>query len=155
MVSPHHGVMCKFLDSTVNSATYNVILSTTVIPLLLERRNRNLMYQQDGAPAHYATGNRDLLDEKIPNRWIGRGGPIAWPARSPDLSVLDFWMWGDIRHKLYRHPRPTTLVELKEKLANLLRSVTLDTVRKAYDSSIRRCELCADCKGGHFEQFFL
>ncbi|XP_024869556.1 protein ALP1-like [Temnothorax curvispinosus] len=28
---------------------------------------------------------------------MGRGGPIAWPARSPDLNVLDFFVWGHIK----------------------------------------------------------
>jgi len=26
--------------------------------------------------------------------WIGQGGPMAWPPRSPDLIPMDFFLWG-------------------------------------------------------------
>ncbi|EFN88855.1 hypothetical protein EAI_03455, partial [Harpegnathos saltator] len=28
---------------------------------------------------------REVLDRDYNCRWIGRGGPINWPTRSPDL----------------------------------------------------------------------
>ena len=27
----------------------------------------------------------------FPGRWVGRGGPIPWPARSPDLNPLHYF----------------------------------------------------------------
>jgi hypothetical protein len=30
--------------------------------------------------------------EKMAGRRIGRGGPIAWPPRSPDLTPLDSFL---------------------------------------------------------------
>ena len=33
-------------------------------------------------PPHFASVVRDFLDEKFLGRWIGRRGPIEWPARS-------------------------------------------------------------------------
>jgi hypothetical protein len=29
-----------------------------------------------------------FLDETFPGRWVGRGGPTAWPPRSPDLTPV-------------------------------------------------------------------
>ncbi|KAJ4433851.1 hypothetical protein ANN_16163 [Periplaneta americana] len=46
-------------------------------------------------------GNR-----KFPDRWIGRGGPIAWPPRSPDLNPLDFYLWGHLKSLVYSSPVP-------------------------------------------------
>ena len=37
-----------------------------------------------------------FLDETFPGRWVGRGGPTAWPPRSLDLTPLDFFAWGFI-----------------------------------------------------------
>jgi hypothetical protein len=37
------------------------------------------------------------LDESFPNRWLGHGGPIAWPPRSPDLTPLDYYIWGHMK----------------------------------------------------------
>ncbi|CAH1365362.1 unnamed protein product, partial [Tenebrio molitor] len=28
-----------------------------------------------------------MLDKQYPQRWIGRGGPHHWSARSPDLNL--------------------------------------------------------------------
>lgn len=53
---------------------------------------RNLWFQLDGAPPHYAADVRDWLNFNFPNRWIGRGGPVAWPSRLPDLNPLDFFL---------------------------------------------------------------
>jgi hypothetical protein len=35
-------------------------------------------------------------------RWIGRGGPIAWPPRSPDLTPLDIFLWGYVKNTVYQ-----------------------------------------------------
>lgn len=34
----------------------------------------------------------DHLDEAFPRRSIGRGGPVLWPTRSPDLKI---WFYGN------------------------------------------------------------
>ena len=39
---------------------------------------------------------------KFNDRWVGRGGPIYWAPRSPDLSPLDFFLWGYIRTNIYK-----------------------------------------------------
>jgi hypothetical protein len=44
-----------------------------------------LIFQQDGAPAHFSA-----LDERFHGRWIGKGGP----PRSPDLTPMDYSFWG-------------------------------------------------------------
>ncbi|GFV88973.1 hypothetical protein TNCV_4911751 [Trichonephila clavipes] len=32
------------------------------------------------------------------------GGPVAWPPRSPDLSPLDFFLWGAMKGLVYDTP---------------------------------------------------
>jgi hypothetical protein len=64
------------------------------LPLLLENvpldiRGR-MWYMHDGAPTHFSRVIRGYLDEHYPQRWIGRGGPVAWQPRSPDLNPLDY-----------------------------------------------------------------
>ena len=53
-------------------------------------RYKRLYFQQDGAPAYYEFDVRCWLDKKFKKKWIGRRGPIEWPARSPDLTVPEF-----------------------------------------------------------------
>ena len=58
----------------------------------------------DGAPAHFSLSARRYLNQKFGLRWIGRGGPIAWPPRSPDLNPLDFYLWGHLKYLVYSTP---------------------------------------------------
>ena len=53
-----------------------------------------VIFMQDGAPPHFSFFVTDVLNERFPVAWIGRNGPILWPPRSPDLSPLDFFLWG-------------------------------------------------------------
>ncbi|GFS75576.1 uncharacterized protein TNCV_3425211 [Trichonephila clavipes] len=55
-------------------------------------------------PAHFSADVRSALDTAYPGRWIGRGGPINWPARSFDLSRLDFILWGNMNSLVYASP---------------------------------------------------
>jgi hypothetical protein len=55
----------------------------------------------------------DCLKVKTPGRIISRFGDIAWPARSPDLSAPDYFLWGHLQGKVYAN-KPGTLGELKE-----------------------------------------
>ena len=53
-----------------------------------------VIFMQDGDPPHFSCFVTDILNERFPDAWIGRGGPIPWPPRSPDLSPLDFFPVG-------------------------------------------------------------
>ena len=45
-------------------------------------------------------------------RWIGMIGPTDWPARSPDLTCLDFFFWGYMKSMVYE-----TDIDSEEDLA--------------------------------------
>ena len=53
-----------------------------------------MYFQHDGVPPHYTRHVREYLNEYFPNRRLGRGGPVAWPPRSPDLTPLDYYLGG-------------------------------------------------------------
>jgi len=57
--------------------------------------------QHDGAPPHSSREVRNFLNYRFSGRWIGRGGPHNWPARSPDLSPLEYCVWGRIKELVY------------------------------------------------------
>ncbi|KAK3849715.1 hypothetical protein Pcinc_043543 [Petrolisthes cinctipes] len=50
--------------------------------------------------AHFARGTRDFINVMYSDKWIGLvGGPIAWPPKSPDLTPLDFYLWGNLKSR--------------------------------------------------------
>eukprot|EP00731_Ephydatia_muelleri_P014451 Em0008g171a len=84
-----------FITGSVTGQVYLQLLQQRVWPALqaiMGEEEEFVVFQHDGASAHYETRVRAWLDGKLEDRWMGRGGPIPWPARSPDLSPLDFWL---------------------------------------------------------------
>lgn len=112
---------------------------------------QRLWIQLDGAPPHFARVVRDFLNEEYPHAWIGRGGPVAWPARSPDLTSPDFYLWGYLKNIVYQQ-QPTTrdnmMQRIREACAAIPRNVLLNTVRQ-FET---RLGLCIAANGGNFEQ---
>ena len=52
----------------------------------------NMWMQHDGASPNYTLCSRQVMNEIFEERWIGRGDPLAWPSRSPDLTSLDYFL---------------------------------------------------------------
>lgn len=117
------------------------------VPLIIRQR---MWLQLDGAPAHFQVNVRDLLDTLFPNKWLGRGGPKNWPARSPDLTSPDFFLWGYIKNIVYATP-PTTPQNMKDRITAAFQSVTPQMLLNVKHSFNRRVRLCVDQGGSHFE----
>ena len=82
-----------FFNENVNQRTYLEMLQNFLLPAVRDEPNfESVFFQHDGCPAHSTVLVRNYLQEHFGNRWIGRYGPVNWPARSPDLSPLDFFM---------------------------------------------------------------
>lgn len=114
---------------------------------------RAMWFQHDGAPAHSSRTVKAFLDERFPDRWIGRGGPIAWPARSPDLTPLDYYLWGHMKQLVYTNT-PSTLEELRNKVmaaADQIRE-NRTCLQKTTRSISYRATVCLSEAGSHFEQ---
>ena len=56
--------------------------------------------------------------------WIGRNGPIPWPARSPDLSQLDFFLWGYIKNIVYAE-KIRNIQHLQERITSATETNTI------------------------------
>lgn len=57
---------------------------------------RELHFVPDGTSSHFSLVARRFLNRKFPGRWVGKGGPIAWPPRSPELIPLDLYLWSHL-----------------------------------------------------------
>ena len=126
------------------------------MPVLLEdvpvQVRRQLIFQHDGAPAHFSRQVREHLNAHYPDRWIRRGGPIIWPARSPDLNVLDYLVWGHIKD-LVEHMRDSTEAEVREAIFAASNTITPEMAYRATRNIVRKAELCLRERGRHFEQY--
>lgn len=147
IIGPH------FLDQTLNGERFLEFLNVSLPPLLedvsLETR-RNMWFQLDGCPAHYNQNVRQFLDNQYPNRVIGRGSLFSWPARSPDLTCLDFYLWGTLKNLVFRE-KPTTRENMKERIQIAIRSLSRAEIEAAVFSTEVRLNKCIENDGRHFE----
>ena len=99
------------------------------------------------------SAHEGVLNECFPNGWLGRGGPFAWPPRSPDLTPLDHYLWGHMKTLVYE-----TKVESRAALRDRIFAAAEhirnhpDNVASATHSRLMRAEKCIVTGGGHFEQ---
>ena len=112
-----------------------------------------MFFMHDGAPAHFSRAVREYLNGRFREKWIGRGGPIQWPARSPDLNPLDFFLWGHLKNKVYKQEhndveslRNQIIIKCNEIKTN---NACLINIRR---SLISRVQKCIEVNGSHFEQ---
>ena len=118
--------------------------------LITDGTKDTVVFQQDGAPCHSALVTRDYLNEQFPNRWIGKGGRSLWAPRSPDLTPLDFSVWGYIKSKVYA-TRVSDRDELKTRITEAARLITPEMLENIYRSVENRFQSCIDRNGGHVE----
>jgi hypothetical protein len=113
-----------------------------------------MWYMHDGAPAHFSRAVRDVLNNTYHGRWVGRGGPTAWPPLSPDLNPLDFYLSGHLKAPVY-----AALVDNEEALHHRIGDACQTITNYSYPgifermrrSMMRRVEACIESHGGHFE----
>lgn len=107
-------------------------------------------FQLDGCPAHFHRNVRNWLDNNFPEKWIGRNGPVSWPPRSPDITPLDFFIWGFLKEIVYASP-VNSREELIGRIQNACEELRNRNLAAAVGSVRRRCELCVQQNGSYFE----
>lgn len=140
-----------FFDGTVTAQSYLHMLTHEVMPLLQQNQSfQQMIWQQDGAPAHYGLTVRQYLDEHFHGRWIGRQGPIDWPPRSPDLTPMDFAVWGIVKERVYSR-KPKNINELKDFIQEELQGFPQDLCERICYSVPTRLQKCAFVEGHQFQ----
>ena len=146
-----------FFHGNVNEDSYLQMINNQVVPELQRYgRGRNgavlrKWWFQDGAPAHRRRDVRDRLQELFPNRVVALGHQPEWPARSPDLTPLDFFLWGYLKEKVY-HTVPANLDDLRNRINREVQALRRTRmVRRAVQDMARRAQRCIQLQGAQVE----
>ncbi|KAJ4447016.1 hypothetical protein ANN_09004 [Periplaneta americana] len=136
-------------ENPITANTYLDMLQLYAVPQLPD----GAIFQQDGAPPHFANMVRTFLDEQFPARWIGRGSPyITWPARSPDLTPPDFFLWGFVKDQVYRTP-VRDLADLQERIYAAVNNVTPQMLHNTWVEVEYRLDISRATNGSHVEVY--
>lgn len=148
VIGPH------FFEGRVNGQVYLEFLQNNLEELLedVPRDIRDRMwYLHDGAPVHHTAAIHEHLNVTFPNSRIGRGGPHGWPTRSPDLTKMEFFLWGYVKEQVYKTPT-TTKEDMKNRIREVFQNITVAILRNVSRSIENRLQTCIDVLGRHFEQ---
>jgi transposase len=143
-----------FFRENLNGIRYLNFLQNNVQEFLeelpLDLRVR-AWYQHDGCPAHCARIVSEWLNQNLNNQWIGRFSNNKWPPRSPDMTPLDFFLWGYLKQKVYKNRPFANLDELEQEIVRCAREIPENVLRATVDEFTRRTIVCIERDGRHTE----
>ena len=104
----------SFFDRNVNGAKYLEMLNEEDFPQLIAVFGHQfangsfspLWWAQDGAPAHTSVDVSTWMTEFFRHKIIALHHSNEWPPRSPDLTPCDFFLWGNLKSKVYATMKP-------------------------------------------------
>jgi len=118
-------------DNNLTGNTYEVFLRNELpglledIPLMIRSQ---MYFQHDGASPHYTWRVREYLNESFPNRWLGHGGPVAWPPRSSDRTPHDYYLWGHMKTLVYETKVDSRAAKVHSNWRRTLWTITVKQV---------------------------
>lgn len=144
-----------FFDAHVTGETYLEMLTDYILPEIHRRRldSSQICYMHDGAPAHITADVRKCLDDNFAS-WIGRGDGeeklLAWPPRSPDLNMLDFFLWGVLQHRVHK-VQYDSIEEMSNAIVAEAHGISQATLCRVQDHLVKRLRICIRENGHLFE----
>ena len=90
------------------------------------------------------------MDATFPKRWIWGDGPTSWPPRSPDITPLDFFLWGYVKDKVFSTPVPD-ITNLKARITDAFATITGDMLENTWRDIDYRLDVFRATKGAHVE----
>lgn len=137
---------------TINSSRYLDLLKKKFVPALRRKGMdlNTLWFQQDGATPHTSREVLSWLERRFGTNFISYRTDTVWPPHSPDLSPLDFFLWGYLKDRVYS-PAPASLEDLKISIKREIRNISTDTCKSVICNFKKRLDVVIQQKGRHLE----
>ena len=158
LIGPYFFEDAGGLPVTVDGQRYLNMLQTHFLPdfqLLSTNYPMNRYFMQDGARAHILRSVITFITSVFGTRTFGEKLNVHWPARSPDGTPCDFFLWGWLKDRLYRrYPIPDRQT-LKTHIVDILQNeLTIQMCQNACGAVGRRWRAIRANGGRHIEHFF-
>ncbi|GFX58429.1 uncharacterized protein TNCV_320111 [Trichonephila clavipes] len=136
---------------TVNGDRYRAMITNFFIPELNNHDVQELWFQQDGATCHTARATIDLLKDTFGDRLISRFGPVNWPPRSCDLTLLDYFLWGYVKSLVYAD-KPQTLDHLEDNIRRVIADIRPQMLEKVIENWTSRLDYIRASRGSNMPE---
>jgi hypothetical protein len=77
---------------------------------------------------------------------------MPWPPRSPDITSLDFFLWGYVKNNVFQTP-VNELDDLKTRIRNAISAIPADTLHRSWQDLEYRLDVIRATKGAHIEVY--
>ena len=143
-----------FFRNNMNGERYLQFLNTQLSDFLDElplNERCKIWYQQDGAPCHCNRNIRDFLLLAFNGKVIGRYMEFLWPPRSPDITPLDFFLWGYLKENVYLQRPFQNVDHLERIIRETCEAITPDVIRNVIKEFNKRTITCLERDGRYIE----
>ncbi len=108
--------------------------------------------------AHTAKETINLLKSLLGDKFVAKE---LWPPRSPDLTALDFFLWGALKGQVYSN-NPQTIVQLEQNIRDAVAAYSIVdavtelniTLGRVFQNFERHLTFCINSDGDHIERNF-
>ena len=113
---------------------------------------------QDGAACHCTKANIAYIKKNFRSHVLSRKSSqepyagIEWPARCPDLNLLDNFIWSEMSEKVWGDNPPATRDQLVHRVQSSIDEIPREHIRKAAAKIKEYAARCLEANGGHFEK---
>ena len=73
------------------------------------------------------------------------------PARSPDLTPCDYFLWGYVKDKVFVPSQPVSIPDLKNRITAAVETITPDLLSRVWQELDYRLDVCRVMKGAYTE----
>lgn len=113
----------------------------------MKAKKAGVIWQQDGCSIHGTPDNLNILDANFDEDFLY----TSWPAKSPDLNIIEN-IWGIMQVRLdamqLTHGEPRDRGELETRVKQVWNAISLETIRKLYQSVPKRLDEVITNTGG-------
>ncbi len=135
------------LEGTMNEFSYaQAILYYNENLQEFKKKNKNIIFEQDGASCHTSKNNKALL-----NKIFGEEGWIQNPPNSPDLAYPIETLWANLK-KNVKERNPKNYNDLKQYCIEEWNKIN---PKQYFKHFIKRIEKCIELNGEKLENFHL
>lgn len=157
VIGPYFFDLTSSPTKRLTNSVYIKMINEFIQPIVKDEPN--LWWQQDGSSFQTAKPTMKCLRQHFENRIISLKSDFDWPSRSPDLTPVEYYLWGYLKDRVYPDgiddddddTPEITIDELKSNIEYEVKKLndSPDILRGVMQSVIERAKDCIE-KNGEF-----